>query len=153
MTTNKFPPPNQNWDNNKQRRIVQVSFADSRYANALKRLEAYTKEFTFTERHFHTEKNSFTKQYWKELKPWLYEGSGDRFLNHNRLHRFLSHGPTRNRRSFLSPGKRFCPPGNGGTEGGVKTIEEPKGVIRLLKRGQRQSLFGYAHSRALLAYP
>lgn len=72
MTQNNFTPPNQNWDNNKQRRIVLVSFADSRYANALKRLEAYTKEFPFTERHFHTEKNSFTKQYWKELKPWLY---------------------------------------------------------------------------------
>lgn len=53
-------------------KVVLISFADSRFRNALKRLEAYTKDFPFTERHFHTEKNSFTKSYWRKLKPWLY---------------------------------------------------------------------------------
>lgn len=73
MTQNKFTPPEQKCsDSKKGGRIVLVSFADSRYANALKRLERYTERFPFTERHFHTEKNTFTKKYWKELKPWLY---------------------------------------------------------------------------------
>ena len=40
----------------------------------------------------------------------------------------------------LKVGEGFCPPGNGGTEGGVKTIEEPKGVIRLLKQEQKKCL-------------
>lgn len=53
-------------------KLVLVSFADNRYRNALKRLEACTKDFPFTERHFHNEKNTFDKQYWRRLKPWLY---------------------------------------------------------------------------------
>lgn len=53
-------------------KVVLVSFADSRYRNALLRLEQYTNGFPFTERHFHTEKNTFTKSYWRRLKPWLY---------------------------------------------------------------------------------
>ena len=53
-------------------RIVLVSFADKRFRNALKRLEVYTKDFPFTERHFHTQDNTFSKSYWKKLKPWLY---------------------------------------------------------------------------------
>lgn len=53
-------------------RIVLISFADKRFRNALKRLEEYTKEFPFTERYFHTQDNTFTKSYWKNLKPWLY---------------------------------------------------------------------------------
>lgn len=53
-------------------KVVLVSFADSRYNNALARLEYYTRDFPFTERHFHTEKNTFTKAYWRQLKPWLY---------------------------------------------------------------------------------
>ena len=59
MTQNKFTLPAEQKcsDGNEERRIVLVSFADSRYANALKRLERYTEKFLFTERHFHTEKN------------------------------------------------------------------------------------------------
>ena len=59
MTQNKFTLPAEQKcsDGNEERRIVLVSFADSRYANALKRLEHYTEKFPFTERHFHTEKN------------------------------------------------------------------------------------------------
>ncbi len=53
-------------------KIILVSFADSRYRNALARLENYTRDFPFTERHFHTEKNTFTREYWHNLKPWLY---------------------------------------------------------------------------------
>ncbi|MBP3471749.1 MAG: hypothetical protein J6K41_05925 [Paraprevotella sp.] len=53
-------------------KIILVSFADSRYRNALARLEKYTRDFHFTERHFHTEKNTFTRTYWKRLKPWIY---------------------------------------------------------------------------------
>jgi len=54
------------------RKLVLVSFADSRFRNALARLDEYTRPFPFTERYFHTEKNSFNKQYWRSLKPWLY---------------------------------------------------------------------------------
>ena len=53
-------------------KIVLVSFADKRYRNALKRLDAYTRGFPFTERHFHTQENTFTKAYWRDLKPWLF---------------------------------------------------------------------------------
>lgn len=53
-------------------KIVLISFADKRFRNALKRLEGYTKEFPFTERHFHTQDNTFTKAYWRRLRPWLY---------------------------------------------------------------------------------
>jgi len=55
-----------------EHKIVLVSFADKRYRNALKRLEGYTRDFPFTERHFHTQDNIFSKSYWKKLKPWLY---------------------------------------------------------------------------------
>lgn len=54
------------------KRIVLVSFADRRYRNALRRLEAYTDPFPFTERHFCDETNTFDKKYWRRLKPWLY---------------------------------------------------------------------------------
>ena len=53
-------------------RLILVSFADKRYRNALKRLEQYTEDFPFTERHFHTQENSFTKEYWRDLRPWFY---------------------------------------------------------------------------------
>lgn len=52
--------------------IILISFADKRYCKALERLEIYTREFPFTERHFHNQDNTFTKKYWKNLKPWLY---------------------------------------------------------------------------------
>lgn len=54
------------------KKLILVSFADKRFRNAIKRLEEYTKDFPFTERHFHTQENSFSKSYWKELKPWFY---------------------------------------------------------------------------------
>ena len=74
MTQNKFTPPEQKCsDSKRKRRIVLVSFADSRYANALKRLERYTERFPFTERHFHTEKNTFTKKYWNNRYGYKYE--------------------------------------------------------------------------------
>lgn len=57
---------------NKIKRIILVSFADRRYRNAMKRLEKYTENFPFTERHFCDETNTFDKRYWRELKPWLY---------------------------------------------------------------------------------
>ena len=73
MTLNNSATPSTEYmTSGKQRKIVLISFADSRYANALKRLEGCTKDFPFTERHFHTEKNSFNRRYWKELKPGLY---------------------------------------------------------------------------------
>lgn len=53
-------------------KTILISFADNRYRKALERLEEWTKEFPFTERHFHTERNTFTRSYWRELKPWLY---------------------------------------------------------------------------------
>lgn len=55
-----------------EHKIILVSFADKRYRNALKRLEVYTRSFPFTERHFHTQDNIFSKSYWNKLKPWLY---------------------------------------------------------------------------------
>jgi len=53
-------------------KIILVSFADSRFSNSLKRLKEQTKDFPFDERYFLTEKTCLTKQYWRNLKPWLY---------------------------------------------------------------------------------
>lgn len=53
-------------------KIILISFADHRYRKALDRLEEWTKDFPFTERHFLTERNSLTRSYWHKLKPWLY---------------------------------------------------------------------------------
>ena len=53
-------------------KLILVSFADNRYRNSLKRLEEQTREFPFDERYFLTEKNCLTKEYWHNLKPWLY---------------------------------------------------------------------------------
>lgn len=56
----------------KIKKVVLVSFGDHRYRNALKRLETYTEKFPFTERHFCDETNTFSKSYWRKLKPWFY---------------------------------------------------------------------------------
>lgn len=53
-------------------KLILVSFADNRYRNALKRLDRYTQAFPFSERHFHTQKDTFSKYYWRQLKPWFY---------------------------------------------------------------------------------
>lgn len=53
-------------------KLILVSFADTRYRNAQKRLNAYTSQFPFTERFFLNETNTFSEAYWKKLKPWLY---------------------------------------------------------------------------------
>lgn len=54
------------------KKVILISFADKRYCEALKRLENYTQDFPFTERYFHNQNNTFTKNYWERLKPWLY---------------------------------------------------------------------------------
>lgn len=53
-------------------KLILVSFADNRYKKSLERLKQQTEGFPFDSRFFHTEKNSFTKEYWKKLKPWFY---------------------------------------------------------------------------------
>ena len=59
---------------NKTKRIIRVSFADRRYRNAMKRLEKYTENFPFTERHICEETNTFDEKYWRKLKHanWLF---------------------------------------------------------------------------------
>lgn len=53
-------------------KLILVSFADKRYRRSLIRLEKQTKAFPFDERHFLTQDNCLTKEYWRRLKPWLY---------------------------------------------------------------------------------
>lgn len=53
-------------------KLILVSFADHRYINSLKRLEKQTEGYPFDERYFLTDKTSFTKEYWRKLKPWFY---------------------------------------------------------------------------------
>lgn len=53
-------------------KLILVSFADKRYRNSLKRLEEQTKDFPFDERYFLTQDDCLTKNYWRNLKPWLY---------------------------------------------------------------------------------
>lgn len=53
-------------------KLILVSFADKRFRNSLKRLEEQTRDFPFDERHFLTQDNCLTKEYWRKLKPWLY---------------------------------------------------------------------------------
>lgn len=53
-------------------KLILVSFADKRYRNSLKRLEEQTKDFPFDERYFLTPDNCLSKDYWRNLKPWLY---------------------------------------------------------------------------------
>lgn len=53
-------------------KIVLVSFADSRYKNSFLRLKEQIKGFPFDKLYFLTEKNCLTKEYWRNLKPWLY---------------------------------------------------------------------------------
>lgn len=53
------------------RKIILISFADTRYRKALERLKVYTKDFPFDEKFFLTQKD-LPKRFRKELKPWLY---------------------------------------------------------------------------------
>lgn len=53
-------------------KLILLSFADKRYRNSLIRLAEQTKEFPFNERYFMTEENILSRDYWKDLKPWLY---------------------------------------------------------------------------------
>ena len=54
------------------KKLIFVSFADHRYRNAMKRMEKYIESFPFTEKHFCDETNTFSKSYWRKLKPWFY---------------------------------------------------------------------------------
>lgn len=53
-------------------KLVLLSFADKRFRNSLIRMERQTASFPFDERHFMTQDDVLTKDYWHNLKPWLY---------------------------------------------------------------------------------
>ena len=53
-------------------KLILLSFADKRFRNALKRLDEYSMPFPFDERYFLTQDTSLSKEYWRDLKPWLY---------------------------------------------------------------------------------
>lgn len=53
-------------------KLILLSFADKRFRKSLVRMELQTKEFPFDERYFMTQDDVLTKEYWHNLKPWLY---------------------------------------------------------------------------------
>lgn len=53
-------------------KLILLSFADKRFRNSLVRMERQTADFPFDERHFMTQDDVLTKDYWHNLKPWLY---------------------------------------------------------------------------------